>query len=510
VISINRISELSICNDGLRKIYGPSSSHTYGAARIAYYAYNIFYPIEGNCKAQIYLIKGTEKAYNGHATDRAIIAALLGYNPYNETFEEAKNIEIKVDGNKVKVTNYDNIEFEFFIDENEDIDVPNAAFAIKIKIQDQKKEIELIGRSLGGGDIQIDEVTSEPPEYLVKLDNKKRKKEQPGFWRSEHGIRKLRSSKYNIKSFDDLLKLAYQTNKSISDIAIEREKILLNEKEENIINHMKKNWELMKESIQKGLNGQYTTELSDELIGIPPKMINHKEYTISNTVAYALAVMLLNSSMGRVVSCPTAGSAGIVPAVAYTFLEKNNNKDAITLHEIENKIIKSLFTAGIICLIVKNKASVSGQQHGCQAECGVARAMAAAMLTELHGGDIYQVINAATLAIKNSLGLTCDPVGGLVEIPCIKRNGACAVGAQTDAIMSLSGINSLIKPDEVLAVMKEVGEKMDEEYKETAKGGLAVTPTAKAKMIYLERNSPRYLISYKKFNFEEKYQFSAI
>ena len=187
--------------------------------------------------------------------------------------------------------------------------------------------------------------------------------------------------------------------------------------------------------------------------------------------ANALAVSEVNAAMGRIVATPTAGSAGILPAVLVHALDSGKFT--------REQIVQSMFTASALGLVIANKASISGAAGGCQAEVGSATAMAAGTLVELAGGTPMQVGNAVGIALKNSLGLVCGPVAGLVEIPCIIRNGLHALTAQAAADMALAGVNSVIPPDEVVQVMHEVGQQMPESLRETGIGGLAGTPTGK-------------------------------
>ena len=184
----------------------------------------------------------------------------------------------------------------------------------------------------------------------------------------------------------------------------------------------------------------------------------------------ALAVSELNAAMGRVVAAPTAGSCGILPAAVLTMQEKGCS---------EHDCVMALFTASAVGMVITANASVAGAQGGCQAECGSAAAMAAAAIVELAGGSPRQAADAVAIALKNILGLVCDPVAGLVEIPCIKRNASGVAGAFVAAELALAGIESAIPADEVIVAMKKVGDAMSPALKETAEGGLAATPTAR-------------------------------
>lgn len=176
-----------------------------------------------------------------------------------------------------------------------------------------------------------------------------------------------------------------------------------------------------------------------------------------------------NACMKRIVAAPTAGSCGVIPAVYISVQEKNNISDG--------KMTEALYIAAGIGGVIANRAFLAGAAGGCQAEIGSASAMAAGGVAYLLGGDSYTIANASALALKSLLGLVCDPVAGLVEVPCVKRNVIGAVNALTAADMSIAGIKSKIPPDEVIDAMRSVGKALPETLKETGKGGLAETPT---------------------------------
>ncbi|MCR4600152.1 MAG: L-serine ammonia-lyase, iron-sulfur-dependent, subunit alpha [Clostridia bacterium] len=183
----------------------------------------------------------------------------------------------------------------------------------------------------------------------------------------------------------------------------------------------------------------------------------------------ALRVSESNACMKRIVAAPTAGSCGVLPAVLITAQKKYDLDD--------DKIMEAVFVAGGIGGVIANRASISGAEGGCQAEIGSASAMAAGALTYLMGGDCREICNSAALALKSLLGLACDPVAGLVEVPCVKRNVIGAVNAVTATDMSLAGIMSKIPPDEVIDAMRGVATHMGSAIRETGEGGLATTPT---------------------------------
>ncbi len=196
--------------------------------------------------------------------------------------------------------------------------------------------------------------------------------------------------------------------------------------------------------------------------GITGTFLNH-------AMARAVAVSEYNAAMGRIVASPTAGSCGILPGTVVSMLEEGRCE--------EHDAVMALFTAGAIGMVIARKASIAGAQGGCQAECGSASAMAAAALVELSGGTPAQAAHACAIAIKNQLGLVCDPVAGLVEIPCIKRNVSGIAIAFTSAEMALAGVESKIPVDECVTAMRQVGALLPCSLKETSQAGLAVTPT---------------------------------
>ena len=191
---------------------------------------------------------------------------------------------------------------------------------------------------------------------------------------------------------------------------------------------------------------------------------------VSKVIANALKMGCNNACMKRIVAAPTAGACGVMPAILVTYFREYGVE--------EDRMIEAMYVAAGIGQVIANRASLAGASGGCQAEIGSASAMAAAGLAYLQGGDDEQIVNAMAFALKNMLGLTCDPVCGLVEVPCIKRNSAGAVNAVTSAQMALAGICSAIAPDEVIDTMRRIGNALPACLKETSEGGLATTPSA--------------------------------
>ncbi|OAS17022.1 L-serine ammonia-lyase, iron-sulfur-dependent, subunit alpha [Paenibacillus oryzisoli] len=246
---------------------------------------------------------------------------------------------------------------------------------------------------------------------------------------------------------------------------------------EYVFDKMRAYYQIMKEAVSKGL-----TEDTTSRSGLTGKDAQRVATYLTTTeaslgeeackaMAYALAVSEVNASMGRIIATPTAGSCGIIPGVFISSQQRFGWED--------DHLVKGLLCAGAIGYVIANNSFVSGAEGGCQAEVGSAIGMAAGALVELRGGTPEQAMHAVGLALKNTLGLICDPVGGLVEIPCIVRNGFGAVNAMAAADMALAGVRSVIPSDEVVQVMYEVGTAMPEKHRETAKGGLAQTPTGR-------------------------------
>ena len=239
---------------------------------------------------------------------------------------------------------------------------------------------------------------------------------------------------------------------------------------------MLKTFEVMKEAIASGLDKDLLSN-SGMSGGNAYRMKNlidcgRLEDNVFNRAAmYALATAETNACMGRIVAAPTAGASGVLPAVLIAAAELNNIDD--------EKVVDALFLTGEIGIRIARAASLSGAECGCQAECGSAAAMAAAGMVYLMDGTYEQSENAAALALKSLLGLVCDPVAGLVEVPCVKRNANCTSIAITSANMSLAGINSVIPFDEVISAMKQIGLGMSRQLKETAQGGCAATETGR-------------------------------
>lgn len=278
-------------------------------------------------------------------------------------------------------------------------------------------------------------------------------------------------------SVKDIVLEAEQRKAKISDIVIEAEEKNQGIAREALLERMCQSWQVMRQAVSEGVKPGL-----ESLSGLVGKegllMANYAagDKTLSGSGAVlvsarAMGVAVVNASMGKIVAAPTAGSCGILPAVLLTVAERVKASD--------NEVVAALFTAAGIGAVIDENASTSGAQGGCQAECGAASCMAAAAAVELAGGTPVQAAHAGAIALKAIMGLVCDPVAGLVEIPCVKRNAFGAANALLAADMALAGLESVIPIDEVIDAMNEVSHCLPESLRETAMGGLANTPTAR-------------------------------
>ena len=281
---------------------------------------------------------------------------------------------------------------------------------------------------------------------------------------------------YTFYKGEELLALCRAESLPISEIMLRRELLLSDVSREAVHAELMETLATMRTSVQRGL----TEELSsvsgltggdaERFSGYAGRALMGE--ALAHAVAASMAVVEVNASMGRIVAAPTAGASGILPGVLLTYAEARGWND--------EALCSGLLTAGAIGMLIACGASISGAEGGCQAETGTGAAMAAAALVELSGGTPAQALHGAAIALKNVMGLVCDPVAGLVECPCIKRNAIGAANAVLSADLALSGVESLIPFDEVVAAMKNVGRAMSPDLRETARGGVAASPTAKA------------------------------
>ncbi|WP_037363230.1 L-serine ammonia-lyase, iron-sulfur-dependent, subunit alpha [Selenomonas ruminantium] len=286
----------------------------------------------------------------------------------------------------------------------------------------------------------------------------------------------------NFNNIEELIVLAEEAGTSLHEIVIKREMQDSQKSRAEIMLSMQTNWQVMQASIERGIKNTEKS-LSGLTGGDAKKLYAYRQrgymgQEVLSAAAYAVGISEVNAVMGRIVACPTAGSCGIVPAALYAAKMERNVSD--------QAIVNALFTAAGIGMVIDQNASIAGAAGGCQAECGTAAGMAAAALVELAGGSPRQIGNAVALSIKNLLGLVCDPVAGLVEVPCVKRNGFAVIEAMLAADMSMAGIDSVIPVDEVIDAMNRIGKALPKSLRETSEGGLATTATAQVieKRIY--------------------------
>lgn len=266
-----------------------------------------------------------------------------------------------------------------------------------------------------------------------------------------------------------------QQNHALFQSVIEYECTQKGRTEEEIWSGLANAWSVMKDAVHSGLNDNMVSR-SGMINNGAKKVYNYPTAVLSKEfqqlISRALAAKEVNSCMGRIVAAPTAGASGIMPGVLYTLQD---------IHKMdERKILEAMLIAAGIALIMEQKASIAGAVGGCQAETGTAAAMGSGAIVYCLGGDTNQLFNAVAITVQCMLGLVCDPVAGLVEVPCVVRNASAAAIANSSAQIALADVSSVIPVDEVIEAMGEIGASMETRYKETALGGLAATKTGQA------------------------------
>ena len=283
----------------------------------------------------------------------------------------------------------------------------------------------------------------------------------------------------DFKKAAELLSLCKEYVKPISQIMMDRECEMTEKPLDEIRSRMAVSLQIMKDATKEAIN--QPSQSMGGLIGGESRKLSDLQSSgkniagnlLSKAIAYSMGVLEVNASMGLIVAAPTAGSSGVIPGVLLALQEEYDFTD--------DQIIDALFTCSAIGYLAMLNATVAGAVGGCQAEIGVAAAMAAAAVVELMGGTPEQCTDAASTVLMNMLGLVCDPVGGLVEYPCQNRNASGASNAIVAAEISLAGIHQLIPLDEMMDIMYTVGKKLPAELRETALGGCALSPSACAK-----------------------------
>lgn len=275
----------------------------------------------------------------------------------------------------------------------------------------------------------------------------------------------------------DMLRIVKEQDLSLYELVLENEVRLMETSREAIQKELENRYEVMRESASKALYKEGET-VGNLIKGVAKE---HYHYTtqgntvcgslINEVMARALSCSEVNASMGRICAAPTAGACGIIPAVLITLEEKRGIS--------RKKILEGLLVASGIGGVIMKNATVAGAEGGCQAECGVAAAMAAAAVTYLSGGSDEMIMESVAFSLMNCMGLVCDPVAGLVQVPCAQRNASQAVNGLLSADLALGGMKSIIPPDQVVDAMYRVGKMLPFQLKETALGGIAATPRGK-------------------------------
>ncbi|CDQ19778.1 L-serine dehydratase [Halobacillus karajensis] len=279
-----------------------------------------------------------------------------------------------------------------------------------------------------------------------------------------------------FRNVAELVELAESENIQISEVMIRQEMEVKQLSREQVFSQMERNLDVMEKAVEDGLKGvkSHSGLTGGDAVLIQNYMKNHTPlsgHLLMDAVSKAVATNEVNAAMGTICATPTAGSAGCVPGTL--FAVKNQ------LNPTREQMVRYLFTSGAFGFVVANNASISGAAGGCQAEVGSAAGMAAAAIVEMAGGTPSQSAEAMAITLKNMLGLICDPVAGLVEVPCVKRNAMGSSNAVVAADMALAGVTSRIPCDEVIDAMYKVGQRMPSAFRETAQGGLAATPTGR-------------------------------
>jgi L-serine dehydratase len=277
-----------------------------------------------------------------------------------------------------------------------------------------------------------------------------------------------------FESFDSWKKYCADNRMTLAEVVLEYESVQKGRTAAEIWSGLAKAWEVMKDAVKTGLEEDMTSR-SGMINNGAKKVFHYPQAVLSkefqNLISRALAAKEVNSCMGRIVAAPTAGASGIMPGVLYTLQE---------IHRVDDKkILEAMLVSAGIALIIEQRASLAGAVGGCQAETGSAAAMASGAIVYTLGGNVDQVFNAVAITVQCMLGLVCDPVAGLVEVPCVVRNASAAAIANSSAQIAMADVSSVIPVDEVIEAMGEIGASMETRYKETALGGLAATATGK-------------------------------
>ncbi|MFF9631344.1 L-serine ammonia-lyase [Streptomyces fradiae] len=437
---------------------GPSSSHTVGPMRAArMFARRLKNEglLASTTAVRCELYGSLGATGHGHGTPKAVLLGLEGDSPRTVDVETAdEKVEQIKDSGRINLLGAHEIGFDFDTDlvlhRRKALPYHANGMTVWAYGADGETLLEKTYYSVGGGFVVDEDAVGED---RIKLDDT--------------------VLKYPFRTGDELLRLTRETGLSISALMLENEKAWRTEAE--IRAGLLEIWRVMRECVDRGMSREgilpgglkvrrraATTARKLRSEGDPQAL------AMEWITLYAMAVNEENAAGGRVVTAPTNGAAGIIPAVLHYYMNFVPGAD-------EDGVVRFLLAAGAVGMLFKENASISGAEVGCQGEVGSACSMAAGALAEVLGGSPEQVENAAEIGMEHNLGLTCDPVGGLVQIPCIERNGMAAVKAVTAARMAMRGDGShKVSLDKVIKTMKDTGADMSVKYKETARGGLAV------------------------------------
>ena len=445
---------------------GPSSSHTVGPMRAArLFALRLRHEdlLDKTTRVVSQLYGSLGATGKGHGSDKAVLLGLAGHEPDTVDVEQVPAyLDAIRSGNCVSLLGEKNIAFN----EAKDLvmfrrqSLPLHANGMKFSAYDEQGELlaERTYYSVGGGFVVAEEVLA---------DGQKQKVIAPD----------ATVLPYPFKSGDELLALTKAHGISIAEVMRRNERHWRSDEETRA--GLLKIWQVMQDCVNRGcktegiLPGGFKVkrrapQLHRDLTANPEAALRDPLQVMDWVNLYALAVNEENAAGGRVVTAPTNGAAGIVPAVLHYYSRFVHNAN-------EDGVIDFLLTAAAIGILYKENASISGAEVGCQGEVGVACSMAAGALCQVMGGTPEQVENAAEIGMEHHLGMTCDPVGGLVQIPCIERNAIASVKAINAARMALRGDGThFVSLDKVIKTMRDTGADMMTKYKETARGGLAV------------------------------------
>lgn len=451
--------------DMFRVGIGPSSSHTVGPLRAAKSFIDSLKEqnkLDATVRIQVRLMGSLAATGRGHGTDRATLLGLMGYTPETIDPDLVEPLITRVIQQKELLLNKERaIEFDLEHDMRfEPYVVPTFhtnAMELSAYADDSMTELLFSRRyySIGGGFVRA-----------ARLDN-------PELPEDEVEVERAHPLPYPFQNATTLMQYTREEHLTIAEIA--RANARVDWSDEEIDAKLDGIWEVMKASLDRGFRQTGTMPGPFKIARRAKKMKWALEAQVADPLnvldwvnAYAIAVAEENASGGQIVTAPTNGAAGVIPAVIAYYLNHVPNSHT-------EKVRDFLLTAGVVGMIFKKNASISGAEVGCQGEVGVACSMAAAGLTAVMGGSPEQVENAAEIGMEHNLGLTCDPVAGQVQIPCIERNAVAAVKAINAARMALRGDGShYVSLDQVVQTMLETGRDMQSKYKETSQGGLAI------------------------------------